>query len=232
MTRSTRTIAGLLALSLAACGGADAPASEDTATPDSSTNEAALETQTAPPTAFAEVSSGDYALEKSHASLLWKISHNDLSWYTARFAEFDASLAFDASNPSASSVTVTIDPTSVRTDHPDGDEWDIELANGEKFFNASVHPSITFQSTDLTATGETTGLITGDLTLLGATLPVTLEASFNGVANPPWYNGRDVIGFSATATIKRSDFGMDTLIPNIGDEVQVIIEAEFLESES
>ncbi|MEO0881792.1 MAG: YceI family protein [Pseudomonadota bacterium] len=214
----------LATLSLVSCGG--------------STPEAPVETEATGPAveaaannAFAEVSAGVYELEKGHASLLWKISHNGLSYYTARFTEFDATLNFDPIDPTASSVTVTVDPNSVRTDHPDGDEWDNELATGDKFFNAGVFPEITFVSTDVTATGETAGLIIGDLTLLGTTLPVTLEASFNGVGNPPWYGGRDVIGFSATGSIARSEFGMDKLIPNIGDEVEIIVEAEFLESE-
>jgi len=218
-------------LLLAACG--DAPA-EDTSAPaaDAAEIETVATQAPEPAPALAEVAAGSYELEKSHASLLWKISHNGLSYYTARFTGFDASLNFDPADPSASSVSVSVDPTSVRTDHPDGDEWDTELGTGEKFFNAGAFPEISFTSTDITTTGETTGLITGDLTLLGTTRPVTLEASFNGVNNPPWYGGRDVIGFSAKSTIKRSEFGMNHLIPNIGDEVEIIVEAEFLEAES
>ncbi|MEM7661861.1 MAG: YceI family protein [Pseudomonadota bacterium] len=220
--------AALSASSLAACGGSDE--NEAATVEEAPVEEVASEVAPAP-SIFADVSGGEYGLEKGHASLLWKISHNGLSYYTARFTSFDATLDFDPDNPASSSVTVAVDPTSVRTDHPDGDEWDAELANGDQFFNAGSFPEITFVSTGITPTGDTTGLINGDLTLLGTTLPITLEASFNGVANPPWYGGRDVVGFSATSTIKRSDFGMNALIPNIGDEVSIIVEAEFLEAE-
>ncbi|MEM6410044.1 MAG: YceI family protein [Pseudomonadota bacterium] len=224
----TATATALLTLTVAACGGDSGDTSADAAATDNAETEVAAEV----PSAFADVNPGSYELENTHASLLWKISHNGLSYYTARFTSFDATLELAAEDPTASSVSVSIDPTSVRTDHPDGDEWDAELANGAQFFNAGSFPEITFVSTDITATGDTNGLIIGDLTMLGTTLPVTLEANFNGVASPPWYEGRNVIGFSAVGTIKRSDFGMDALIPNIGDEVEIIVEAEFLESAS
>ena len=71
--------------------------------------------------------------------------------------------------------------------------------------------------------------MTGDLTFLGVTRPVTLDVTYNGVARMPWAPDQDKIGFSATTTLKRSDFGMGAYIPNIGDEVEVIIEAEFAE---
>ncbi|MEM9670028.1 MAG: YceI family protein [Pseudomonadota bacterium] len=226
-------IVALFGSLVAACGGGE-PTDETTEAEIAASDVAVEETtadEASSATALAEVSAGSYDLEKGHASLLWKISHNGLSYYTARFTAFDATLNFDPADPAASTLSVTIDPTSVRTDHPDGDEWDTELATDEKFFNAGEYPEITFTSTDVTTTGDTTGLIIGDLNLLGTALPVTLDTTFNGVTTPPWYNGRDVIGFSATATIKRSEFGMDALIPNIGDEVNIIVEAEFLQSE-
>ena len=217
---------------LAACGNGDgaetASGSRETVAEPVDTPS---ETPAVLPAELQEVSAGSYGLEKTHASLLWSVSHNGLSNYTARFTEFDATLDFDPADPAGSTLSVTVNPRSVRTDHPDGDEWDTELATGDQFFNAGTHPKITFVSTDITPTGDTTGLITGDLTLLGVTRQITMDARYNGVGNQPFFGERDILGFSATATLNRSDFGMDALIPNIGDAVQITVEAEFLENE-
>ena len=180
---------------------------------------------------FAEANTGTYELEKTHAFLTWRISHNGLSNYTARFTDFDARIEFNPENPVTSSVTATINPLSIETDHPTNDGWDNTLATDGKWFNGNEFPTITFTSTSVEQTGEFTGIITGDLTMLGVTQEVKLEAIYNGTGNAPWFGTRDLIGFSARGTLNRSDFGMTALLPNIGDEVEVIIEAEFLESE-
>ena len=178
---------------------------------------------------FVEASGGNYKLEKSHAFLTWRVKHNGLSNYTARFTDFDASIDFDPENPVQSSVIATINPLSVETDHPTDDGWNNKLATDGKWFDGEKFPQIVFKSTSVEQTGEFTGIITGELTLLGVTSEVKLNATYNGTGNAPWFGTRDLIGFSATGSLKRSDFGMTALLPNIGDEVEIIIEAEFLE---
>ena len=179
---------------------------------------------------FAEANSGTYELEKTHAFITWRISHNGLSKYTARFTDFDATIEFDAENPVASSVTASINPLSVETDHPTKREsWNNQIATDGKFLNGDEFPAITFESTSVEKTGEFTGIITGNLTLLGISKEVDLNATYNGTGNAPWFGPRDLIGFSATARFNRSDFGMTALLPAIGDEIEVIIEAEFVE---
>lgn len=178
---------------------------------------------------FVEASGGNYQLEKTHAFLTWRIKHNGLSNYTARFTEFDASIDFNPDDPVSSSVVATINPLSVETDHPTNDSWNDTLATGKKWFNGDNFPQIVFKSTSIEKTGEFTGIITGDLTLLGVTKEVQLSTTYNGTGNAPWFGTRDIIGFSATGTLNRSDFGMTSLLPNIGDEVEIIIEAEFVE---
>ncbi len=181
---------------------------------------------------FTRASMGNYELDKAHASLVWKVSHMGLSDYTARFTEFDASLDFNPDDPAASSVTATINPMSVETDHPTkAKDWNNELATDAKWFNATEFPQIIFKSTGITPTGEFTGAMTGELTFLGVTRPVTLEVTFNGTGNAPWYGTRDLVGFSATGQLKRSDFGMTTMSAIVGDDVDIIIEAEFVETE-
>jgi len=178
---------------------------------------------------FVEASGGNYKLEKTHAFLTWRVKHNGLSNYTARFTDFDATIEFDPENPVQSSVIATINPLSVETDHPTDDGWNTKLATDGKWFDGKNFPQIVFKSTSVEKTGEFTGIITGDLTLLGVTKEVKLNATYNGTGNAPWFGTRDLIGFSATGTLNRSDFGMTALLPNIGDEVEIIIEAEFLE---
>ena len=229
-TKSKYFAAAASAFLFAACGG------QDTATPTSEAADPApspttVSIESTAPNALAEVATATYSLEPTHASLVWTISHNGLSNYTARFASFDATLNFDATDPTGSTLSATIDPTSVRTSHPTDTDWNSEIATDEKFLNATVFPSITFTSTGITMTGDTTGMVVGDLTLLGVTQQVALDVTFNGVRNFAWFGERDVIGFSATSTLKRSEFGMTALLPDIGDEIAITIEAEFLQDE-
>ena len=180
------------------------------------------------------VPSGEYELENTHAMLIWKVDHLGLSTYISRFTEFDAMLDFDPENPTASSLSVTVNPASVETDYPgdfkeghpnsEYDTWNDELAFGDSWLNADEHPEITFVSTGIETTGDYTGKVTGDLTFLGVTKPVTLDVTYNGTQN---MRGRK-IGFSAIGVIDRTEFGLGTYAPMIGTEVELEIEAEFV----
>lgn len=182
-------------------------------------------------------SAGTYTLDKNHASLTWRVSHFGLSQYTGRFTDFDATLDFHPDDPSATRLTATINPSSAETDYP-GDykaghansgfeTWNEDLARNANWFNADQFPEITFATTSVSPATANTGTVTGDLTFLGVTKPVTLDVTYNGVANFPWAPDTDKIGFSARTTLKRSEFGQTALAPNIGDEVEIIIETEF-----
>jgi len=179
------------------------------------------------------VPSGTYRLEPTHGSIIWKISHLGLSHYTARLNHFDATITLDSEHPENSSVTATIDPTSVDTDYPNADKKDFnaEIAYEDKFFNANKFPHITFQSTGIELTGGNTGKITGDLTFLGVTKPVTLDVTLNGTLPEHPMTKTAAIGFSAHTTVDRGAFGMDYGAPYIGNDVEVLIEAEFLKAE-
>lgn len=181
---------------------------------------------------LSETANGIYNVEKTHAFLFWELSHGGLSTYTAKFTDWDANITFDPANPAASSVTASINPASVETDHPTkADEWHLELAND--FFQVEQFPAITFQSTSNKVTGPNTGIVTGDLTFLGVTKSIDLDVTYNGVGNKPWFGDLDIIGFDGSATITRSDFGLDKLVDNgIGDEVTITISAEFLQQEA
>lgn len=190
---------------------------------------------------FKDASIGNYSLDKGHAFLWFEVSHNGVSNYRANFTDMDVKLKFDPSHPDAdhNSVSVTINPASIVSNYP-GDykaghakspynSWDEDLSQNPKFLNAGAFPKITFQSTSLNSTGEYTGKMTGDLTFLGVTKPITMDVTYNGTGNKPWFGERDLIGFNAETVLKRSDFGMDHLQKFVGDEVTVKFTGEFLQ---
>ena len=188
------------------------------------------------PTLATEAPAGAYKLDKTHASVTWKVLHLGLANYTARFANWDADLNFDPTDPSKNTVSVTIDPNSVRTDYPyaktkgpDGktEDFDKKLATDPTYFNVAKFPAITFKSTAVERTGEKTAKVTGDLTMLGVTKPVVIDATFNGGQKEFFGQPMGAVGFSGVTTIKRSEWGLTAGVPYVGDDVQIIIEAEF-----
>ncbi|MDV7339552.1 YceI family protein [Terasakiella sp. A23] len=162
-----------------------------------------------------------YTFDKSHTSIEFYINHLGFSNFQGEFQDFDGTLIFDEAKPENSSVDVTIDVNSVDTDV---DKLDAHLKAAD-FFNVAKHPSMTFKSKSIAVTGEKTGKITGDFTLLGVTKEVTLDVTLNKSANHPMMKV-PAVGFSATGMIKRSDFGMTTYVPAVGDEVTIRIETE------
>jgi polyisoprenoid-binding protein YceI len=176
-----------------------------------------------------QLPAGAYKLDLSHASLTWKVSHLGLSDYTARFAKFDAELTLSPGDMTKSSVVVTVDPKSIRTDYPYASEndFDKKLSMSDEWFNAGTHPLIRFTSTRIEKTGDKTFDLHGDLTLLGVTKPVVLRGRLNGAYLAKPFSDVAAVGFSATGEIKRSDWGLDAYIPSIGDKVALQIEAEF-----
>jgi polyisoprenoid-binding protein YceI len=182
----------------------------------------------------ADVPAGDYALDKSHASLLFRVSHMGFSGYTARFRRFDARLAFDPVNLPGSNVTATIDPTSIETDYPDPAQLDFnaQLQSGP-WLNTAQFKEMTFRSTRVEIESPNRMKIEGELTMRGATRPVTLAATLNGGYAGFQMDPHARIGFSARGTLKRSQFGMSFGIPEpgsnmgVGDTVEIIIETEF-----
>ena len=172
----------------------------------------------------AKAPSGTYALETRHSQVLFAIPHLELTDFWGRFDGLSGSLNFDGKALEKSSVTIAIDMASVDTP---SQRLNSELA-GPNVFNAAADPTATFQSTSVARTGPATGKITGNLTLHGVTRPVTLDVTFNGARQSPLGQGYE-LGFSATATIKRTDFGITGMPwePMVGDDVKLTIEALF-----
>lgn len=172
---------------------------------------------------IAKAPAGKYELEKSHASITFKVMHMGLASYTMRFNEFNADLTLNPKNIEQSKLSVTILPASLDSHN----QQLTQHTSGKDFFNIETYPSISFTSTKIEKTSTNKGKIHGDLTMLGVTKPVVLDATFNNGGQHPFFK-QYALGFSATTAITRSEFGMDYGIPTIGDTVQVTIETEFL----
>lgn len=187
--------------------------------------------QSTPPAAdypiAVDLPSGAYQLDPRHASVLFRIQHGGLAWFTARFDTKAATLTLDPADPSHSQLTASVDATSVNTG--------VLNAQGERNFDQTIGRAlggapITFTSTAIERTGEHTARITGDLTLNGQTHPATLDATFEGSGRDILRGGNMVLGFSATGTIDRTQWGVNDWRAFTGSEVQIVIEAELVRS--
>jgi polyisoprenoid-binding protein YceI len=186
---------------------------------------------TAPTPVPVPVPAGAYTVDKAHTSLLFRVDHLGFSHYTGRFTRIDAQLQFDPAHIAASKVDVDIDPRSISADN--APEGFMQTLAGDAWLDAGHFPRMRYRSTSVQSTGPNSFRIHGELTLHGVTKPVTLEARYNGgyAGHPMDPHAR--VGFSATGTLKRSDFGVSFGIPapgttmGVGDEVSVILETEF-----
>jgi len=167
---------------------------------------------------------GQYALDPDHAALVFKIDHLGFSRFIGRFETFSASLDFDQANPSAARVEAVIDVASLDVAN---DEFSATLA-GPNWFDADAFPQAVFRSTAVEVTGESAGVMTGELTLHAVTQPVRLDVVFNGGGRDRLRGGAYIVGFSAAGEISRSAFGVDRFKGLISDDVMIEIEAEFV----
>lgn len=170
----------------------------------------------------AELTSGHYEVEPGHTQVVFKLNHFGFTDYTGIFSGAAGTLDVDANNPSASKVNITIDVASVLTTSTKLDE---EL-KGADWFDASKYPQAKFVSTSVKSINDKEATVTGNLTLHGVTKPVALTVRFQGAGVNP-LDKADTVGFSATTTIKRSDFGVKQYVPMVGDEVQLVIAGAF-----
>ncbi len=162
----------------------------------------------------------NYQFDTAHSQVHASLSHLGFSTSTARFAIKEGVIVADADELTAAKVSVVLNAA------PDlGDATWEDHMGAEKWFNLAEHQEIHFESTEVTSSGDGQFEIVGNLTLRGVTKPVTLQAKLNK-AGPHPFNQKPRLGFSATTSFKRSDFGMAEYVPNVGDEVLVRIEVE------
>lgn len=161
-----------------------------------------------------------YQLDPNHTAVMWKVNHFGFSnpsgkWYA------EGTLLLDKAKPEKSQVNVSIKIAKISTGLEDLDKH----LKGKLFFNVEKYPDANFISEKIELTGADSAKIHGQLTLHGMTKPVILETKLNKMGVNP-INNKDTIGFSAHATLKRSDFGISTLLPGLSDEVEINIETE------
>ena len=163
-----------------------------------------------------------YQLDPSHSQVVFTYDHLGFSTTTGMFSGFEGTIEFDAENPTNSSVTVSMPLMSMFTG------WEKREAHfmSDDLFGAQEGDLVTFTSTGIEVTGENTALITGDLTIKDTTRTVVLDTVLNKKADAHPMNNRPWIGFDATTTLLRSDFGVDMAVPFISDEVALRISIE------
>jgi polyisoprenoid-binding protein YceI len=174
--------------------------------------------------AASTVEKGTYAIDPKHAQIIFMVRHMGLSTFYGRFGKVTGTLTVDPAVPEQSTLDATIDMTDISTHVPALDD---ELK--DTVFETKKFPTATFKATKVTVTGDNTGTVSGDLTLHGVTKPVTLNVTFNGGRNSPIPFQPYRLGFDATGTIHRADFGLTGYIWGgfVGDDVTIAIEAEF-----
>lgn len=165
---------------------------------------------------------GTYHLDPNHTSVTFRIMHMGFSRFTGRFDKIEGTMNFNANAQEQSGIDITVYPNSVNTNNVKLEE---EL-RGDKWFNVLKFQRAAFRSNKIERTSPTTGKVTGELTLMGVTKPLTLDVTLIGNGEHPMLK-KPVLGFSATTTLKRSDFGLTNYLPMIGDEVTLQIETEF-----
>jgi polyisoprenoid-binding protein YceI len=163
-----------------------------------------------------------WSIDKAHSDVGFRIKHL-MSKVAGSFADFDGMITTDFGNLAASSVSFTIQATSIDTKNADRDK---HLRSAD-FFDVEKYPTISFTSSKIIKTGEGSFDVTGTLTMHGVSKEITLPVTFLGAAQDPWGNTK--AGFEIDTTLRRTDFGIvwnKTLETGgflLGDEVEVTI---------
>lgn len=169
-----------------------------------------------------------YALDPEHTTVGFLVSHIGYAKTLGVFTEVEGEFTFDPQALTLSSGEVRVATASVETFN---DARDNHVRSAD-FLDAGAHPTMTFRLTDARATGEATGVLIGDLTLRGQTHPIEMDVTLNQVADYPFGHERETVGISARGVIERSTWGMTYGVPAmVGDEVELIIEAEAILAE-
>lgn len=162
-----------------------------------------------------------YNLDPTHTNVLAQWSHFGFSHPFANFGDVEGTLVYDADNVAASRVEVTLPLSGLEAF---SSKFNDHLRSAD-FFDAAKYPTATFKSTRVEAVGEGKLKVTGNLTIKDQTKPVVLDVTLNKAAEHPMMKV-PAIGFDATTTILRSDFGVGAYAPNVGDEVTLRITTE------
>jgi polyisoprenoid-binding protein YceI len=167
-----------------------------------------------------------YVLDSSHSQVLFSYNHLGYSTTYGMFSGFEGEIMFDQDAPANSSVSVSMPVMSMFTGW---EQRSGHFMSGD-FFGAAEGDMITFASTGIEVTGDDTAKITGDLTMNDVTKSVVLDAKLNKMGDHPMA-GKPWMGFNATTTLTRSDFGLGAFAPAVSDAVEVQISLEAMKAE-
>lgn len=166
-----------------------------------------------------------YTMEPDYTQGVFRWKHLGFSNPAAQFSQGQGTLEFDPANPTRASVTVTIPLSSLNTGVPALDEH----LRSEDFFEVTKFPTATFRSTKVEQGGKDRLRVTGELDLHGVKKPVTLEVTVLQVGTNP-RTQLPTVGFEATTTLKRSDFGLGAYVPQVSDEIRMQITSQGVEA--
>jgi len=170
------------------------------------------------------VTAGTYTVDPGHSQVTFTVNHLGFSTYRGLFGSLTGSMTIDPKTPAKAKVSIDIPMSGITTTVEKLDEH-LKAAD---FFDAAKYPTAHFESTSVRVMGKT-AKISGNLTIKGVTKPVVLDAVFVGAGT---MMGKRTIGFDATTTIKRSDFGVSYGIPLVPDAVPLQISVAFEKPEA
>jgi len=168
----------------------------------------------------AQAAPATYEIENAHTFPKFEVSHNGFSFHTGTFTKTSGKIVMDLAAKTGS-MDVTIDTTALST----GVAVMEAALKGKDFFNAEQFPTMTFKGTKFNFEGDRLASVDGDFTLLGVTKPVKLTVTHFLCGQHP-RSKKEQCGANATAQIKRSDFGMKSYLPIIGDDIKLMIQTE------
>nr|WP_295111089.1 YceI family protein [uncultured Caulobacter sp.] len=171
---------------------------------------------TAAPAFAAEVA---YKLDEAHTETTFTIDRFGFNSVIGIFAKSEGTIWLDEAAPEKSRVEATVTVDSLLTANATRDEH----LKGERWLNAAKSPTMTFKSTKVEKTGDTTAKVTGDLTIMGVTQPAVLDVKLNKIGTAP-NNQKKQAGFTITGQISRKAFGSASAAGMIGDAVNIRIE--------
>ena len=154
----------------------------------------------------------EYAIDPLHSFIEFKTQHLGMSWLHGRFNDLEGTFSYDADKPEANSISLTIDPASVDSNHAERDKH----LRSEDFFNVDAFPEVTFKSTSYSGNADS-GTLTGELSLLGVSKTIDIPVTKMGEGDDPWGGYR--AGFSGTYQLTREDFEMNY---NLGPGAAVV----------
>ncbi len=166
------------------------------------------------------VAAQTYQIDPVHTSLVFRVKHMNTAYVYGMFRDVKGTVVVNEANPARSSISIEVDANSVYTAN---EQRDNHLRSPD-FFNTRQFPTIRFASTEVRKVNATTGQVKGNLTIRGVTRPITANVVLTGRGKNQ--QGRDIIGFETTFTIRRSEFGIRYGLPGLGDEVRVILSIE------